>query len=259
MCRAVDNRPEQMAEAKGAKANPLSPAVVLVRPQMGENIGAAARVMANFGLSSLRICAPRDGWPNEKADAMAASGLDVIQAARVTDGFDGAIDDLTLVFAATARPRDMEKPVMTPRQAMDRARAEIAAGGRPGFVFGPEASGLAGEEVAMADAILAIPVDAACPSLNLAQAVAVTAYEWMAGDPAPQDYGELAPAAPRDELEGLILQLEDQLGDAGYFFPEHRADTMKRNLRAALSRAGFTSQEVRSLRGALKSLARDRG
>jgi len=254
----VDNRADHQAEAKAPQLRSAAPAIVLARPQMGENIGAAARVMANFGLSDLRISAPRDGWPNEKADAMAAGGVAVVKSARVTGDFESAISDLTVIYAATARTRDMEKPVLTPRAAMAQARAEIAQGGAPGFVFGAEASGLTNDEVALADAVLSIPVDAACSSLNLAQAVAVTAYEWMAGDPAPGG-GEGPVPAPRDELLGLIDQFEEALEAKNYFFPEHRAATMRRNLRAALSRGGLTSQEVRSLRGALKALTRGEG
>jgi tRNA/rRNA methyltransferase len=231
-----------------------APAIILARPQMGENIGAAARAMANFGLSDLRIAAPRDGWPNEKADAMAAGGIQIVRAARVTRDVAEATGDLTLLFAATARPRELEKPALTPRQAMARARAEIAAGGRPGFLFGPEASGLSNEEVASAAAILAIPVDENCASLNLAQAVAVTAYEWLAGELAPEKFAQSAERASLAEIEGLTGQLEAALDAVGYFFPPHRAETMRLNLRAMFARGDFTPAEIRSLRGALKAL-----
>lgn len=251
----MDNRQDREAKAGAPQARTAGPAIVLVRPQLGENIGAAARAMANFGLSDLRIAAPRDGWPNERAEAMAAGGAPLLHAARVTQDFQETIADLTLVFAATARPRDLWKAAVTPREAMARARAEIARGGRPGFVFGPEASGLSNDEVAPADAILAIPVDPACSSLNLAQAVGVTAYEWMAGEEAPPVYGDTPVPAPRADVLGLIDQLEESLDARGYFFPPHRAETMRQNLRGALARAGFTAEEVRGLRGAIKALA----
>jgi tRNA/rRNA methyltransferase len=222
---------------------------------MGENIGAAARAMANFGLSDLRLVAPRDGWPNARAEAMAAGGLSVIQAARIAPDVPAAIADLTLVFAATARQRELEKPVLTPRQAMARARAEIARGGRPGLLFGPEASGLSNGEIAPAAAILAIPVDPACSSLNLAQAVAVTAYEWLAGvtpDAAAPDLSR--PRATLAEIAGLTEHLETELEARGFFFPPAKAETMRVNLRAAFARGDFTQAEVHALRGAIKSL-----
>jgi tRNA/rRNA methyltransferase len=224
---------------------------------MGENIGAAARAMANFGLSDLRLVAPRDGWPNARAEAMAAGGLAVVQAARVTPDVPAAIADLTIVFAATARQRELEKPVLTPRQAMARARAEIACGGRPGFLFGPEASGLSNEEIAPAAGILAIPVDPACSSLNLAQAVAVTAYEWLAGEVAPDAaaFGPSRPRATLAEIAGLTEHLETELEARGFFFPPAKAESMRVNLRAAFARGDFTQAEVNALRGAIKSLA----
>lgn len=251
----MDNRPDMGAEARAPQARRDAPAIILARPQLGENIGAAARAMANFGLSDLRLVAPRDGWPNERAEAMAAGGLAVVQAARLTPDVASAAGDLTLVFAATARRRELEKPALTPRQAMARAKEEIAHGGRPGFLFGPEASGLSNEEIASAGAILAIPVDPACSSLNLAQAVAVTAYEWLAGDPAPEIYPEGGRRAAIAEIEGLTGYLEQELDARGFFFPPHRAETMRLNLRAAFARGDFTEAEVRALRGALKSLA----
>lgn len=249
----MDNRPDTRAEATAPQMRKNAPAIILVRPQMGENIGAAARVMANFGLSDLRIAAPRDGWPNAKADAMAAGGIGVVQAATVVRTAAEAVGDLTMTFATTARRRELEKPVFSPREAMAAAKAEIARGGRPGFVFGPEASGLSNDEVAGAAAIVSIPVDPACSSLNLAQAVAIVAYEWRAGDavdgfPAPGERATLG------EIEGLTRQLEAALDGVGYFFPPHKADTMRLNVRSMFARGDFTQNEVQSLRGALKAL-----
>lgn len=231
-----------------------APAIILARPQMGENIGAAARVMRNFGLTDMRIVSPRDGWPNEKADAMAAGAADVLQGARVTDDFTEAVGDLTLIFATTARSREMVKPVMTPREAMARAKAETARGGRSGVLFGAEATGLLNEELAAADILLTIPVDPGFSSLNLAQAVAVTAYEWRAGDPAPEDFSAAPLPATKQELMALMDHLESELDGAGFFFPAHKAETMKRNLRAGLTRGNWTHQDVQTLRGAIKAL-----
>lgn len=236
-----------------------APAIILARPQMGENIGAAARVMRNFGLADMRIVSPRDGWPNEKADAMAAGAADVLEAARVTDDFARAVGDLTLVFATTARAREMVKPVMTPREAMARAKAETARGGRPGVLFGAEATGLLNEELAAADILLTIPVDPDFSSLNLAQAVAVTAYEWRSGDPAPDDFSAAPLPATKQELMALMDHLETELDRAGFFFPAHKAETMKRNLRAGLTRGNWTHQDVQTLRGAIKALTGQRG
>ncbi len=252
----MDNRPDPEAKvtAPRVRTPEPAPAIVLARPQMGENIGAAARAMANFGLADLRIASPRDGWPNERADSLAAGGIGVIRAARVAEDFAGCVADLTLVFAATARPRELEKPALTPREAMARARAEIARGGRPGFLFGAEASGLSNAELAPAAAIVSIPVDAACPSLNLAQAVAVIAYEWRAGEAAPDMFAESRARAPLAEVDGLTAQLETALDAAGYFFPPEKSETMRLNLRAMFARGDFTVEEVRSLRGAVKAL-----
>lgn len=235
-----------------------APAIVLARPQMGENIGAAARVMRNFGLSEMRISAPRDGWPNEKAWTMSAGATNVLDSARVTEDFTEALEGLTLVFAATARRRDLMKPVVTAREAMAQAREEIASGGRVGVVFGAEASGLKNEEVAVADAILTLPVDPEFSSLNLAQAVAVTAYEWKAGDPLPEDFAMNHVPADKAALTGLMSHLETELEDAGFFFPPEKAEKMKLNLRSTLTRGRLTDQEIHTFRGAIKALAEKR-
>lgn len=236
-----------------------APAIILARPQMGENIGAAARVMRNFGLADLRIVSPRDGWPSEKAEAMAAGAADLLESARVVEDVAEAVGDLTLLFAATARPRDMVKPVVTAREAMPRAAKAIAEGGAAGVMFGAEASGLSNAEIALADAILTLPVDPAFSSLNLAQAVAVTAYEWRAGDPPPDTFGDAPRPADKAALSGLQAHLEEELERAGFFFPPEKADLMRRNLRAALARGGLTEQEISTLRGAIKALSRGRG
>jgi len=214
--------------------------------------------MRNFGLTDLRLIAPRDGWPNERAEAMAAGAADVLERVRIAETADQAASDLTYVFAATARSRELVKPVFTPRQAMMRAREEIGRGGRPGFLFGAEATGLTNEEIACADAILTIPVDPSFSSLNLAQAVAVTAYEWRAGEAAPEGFAGERPAATRQEQAGLEDFLIAVLESVGFFFPPEKTPQMQRNLRNALRRARFTRPEVQSLRGAFKALSEKR-
>ncbi len=235
----------------------VPPAVVLHRPQLGENIGAAARVMGNFGLSDLRLVAPRDGWPSARADTMAAGALEGVVTARVFDTLSEALSDIARAYATTARPRDMERPVMGPREALAEIRAAEANEARTAVVFGGESSGLPNEAVAACDVVLTYPVEAAFSSLNLAQAVAVFAYEWRAGaDDAPPASFARPPAdmATKLEIAGLADHLEEALDDAGFYWPEAKAETMKANLRATIARQAWTSQEVRTLRGALKAL-----
>lgn len=240
------------------KAEPgAGPAIILVGPQMGENIGATARVMANFGLGDLRLVAPRDGWPNPAAQSLAAGALEGYVAARVYDETGPAVADLGLLFAATARPRGFERRVALPREAAAELRAGLARGVGAGVLFGAEASGLPNADVARADAILTFPAAEGFSSLNLAQAVGVLAYEWAASasDAPPARFADaLAPPASKAELEGLLRQFEDELDATGHFWPDHKAEQMKLNLRAALARAGFTAQDVRTLRGAIKAL-----
>ncbi|MCW5724071.1 MAG: RNA methyltransferase [Maricaulaceae bacterium] len=225
---------------------------------MGENIGAAARAMGNFGLSDLRLAAPRDGWPNPQAEAMAA-GSPVLDSAKVFETTAEAMADLTLVFAATARPRGMEKRVLTPRAAMAELRAAAASGEKTGILFGAERQGLENEDVASADAILTFPVDPAFRSLNLGVSVALAAYEWRAGEDAPGAFRELSPAAPKQEMLRLFEHFETELDAAGFFFPPEKTPLMVHNLRTALGRARFTEQEARTFRGAIKALAHGRG
>ncbi len=235
------------------------PAIILVEPQLGENAGAAARVMANFGLAELRLVAPRFGWPNARAEALAAGALEAGGVeTRVLDTLEAALADRTYVLAATARPRETRKDVLGPREAAAACRAALAAGGAPAVMFGGERAGLTNEAVALADAIVTYPVDPAFSSLNLAQAVAVFAYEWGAGAGHPLSEGFAAPApdaASRAELQGLVDHLEDELEAAGFFWPPVKAGQMKLNLRHTLARAGLTSQEVSTLRGAIKAIA----
>jgi tRNA/rRNA methyltransferase len=239
------------------------PAVCLVRPQMGENIGAAARVLLNFGLTSLRLVAPRDRWPNPKAEVVAVGAEPVLKGAKVEWRLEDALADSTLVLAATARPRGMEKPVWGPRQAAANLRAAIAAGERPVVMFGPEAAGLESDEVARADAILTLPVNPGFASLNLAAAVAVFAFayaEARQGEDAPAWFRDPdSPPATQEDLDAFFAHLEEELDRGRFFNPLDKAPLMKRNLRALFLRARLTEQEARTLRGVIKALTVGRG
>lgn len=236
-----------------------APAIVLVRPQLGENIGTAARAMLNFGLSDLRLVAPRDGWPSERARA-AASGADlVIDRARLFADSKEAVADLDFVIATTARARDMVKPVLTPAAAAAKLREAIAAGGRAGVMFGPERTGLENDEVVLADALVMVPVNPAFASLNLAQAVLLIGYEWFkASDRTAAeriDYLQTRPAT-KEELLGFFEHLEGELDRFGFLKPPEKRPSMVRNLRNLFQRAGLTEQEVRTMRGVVASLTR---
>ena len=223
------------------------PAIILVSPQMGENIGAAARVMANFALSDLRLVAPRDGWPNPAAETMSAGAFPDHVTARVFDTLEDAIADCTTVIATTARPRGIE-----------RLRV---ANGQTAVLFGAEKSGLSNEAVTLCDAILTYPVSVEFSSLNLAQSVAVLAHAWRDGfDGDTPNTRNIADApATRDELVGMMQHFEDELDRAGFFFPDVKKPVMVQNLRNTFTRANWTSQEVRTFRGAIKALAIGRG
>lgn len=228
------------------------PAIVLVRPQLGENIGKAARAMLNFGLTDLRLVAPRDGWPNPQAGP-AASGADVVlERARVFDSVAAAVAGCAQVYATTVRKRGVTKPVVTPEAA---ARAIHAALGASAILFGPERSGLETDDVALARTIITVPINPDFGSLNLAQAVILVAYEWSKpiGLASPPDV-PLDPPAPQDELEGMIAQLDDMLERANFFFPPDRVPATRRTLRTVLTKPGWSSPEVRTLRGVLSAL-----
>ena len=231
----------------------MNPVIVLVRPQLGENIGKAARAMLNFGLTEMRLVAPRDGWPNPSAGP-AASGADVVlEQAQVFDSVAEAVADCAHVYATTVRKRGVTKPVMTPEQAAPAIRA---AKGRSAILFGPERSGLDTDDVALARTILTVPINPEFGSLNLAQAVILVAYEWSKGAALEMPpVTELDPPAPQEELEGMIEQLDAMLADSGYYFPPDRVPTIRRTLRVVLTRPSWTSQELRTLRGVLSALA----
>lgn len=234
------------------------PSIILCEPQMGENIGAAARAMANFGLWDLRLVNPRDGWPNEKAVANASKADHVINATKVFDTIEEAVADLTMVFATTARSRDMFKPVLGPDEASNRLAAHIGGKQGAGLLFGRERWGLNNEEVALSDAIVTLPVEPAFASLNIAQAVLVLAYEWRRASGGAQlpFESDLDVPAPKSDLIGLFEHLEGELDESGFFNPPDKRPSMVNNLRTMLSRGRFNLQEVRTLRGVVASLTR---
>lgn len=232
------------------------PIIVLVRPQLGQNIGKAARAMLNFGLAELRLVAPRDGWPNPEAGP-AASGADVVlERARVFDTLAEAVADCAHVYATTVRRRGVSKPVVTPAEAAAEMRGHV---GRTAILFGPERSGLETDDVAVARAILTVPINPEFGSLNLAQAVILVAYEWSKGEALAQPPAvDLDPPADQQELDGMIAQLDGMLERAGFFFPPDRVPATRRTLRTMLTKPGWTAQEVRTLRGVLSALANPR-
>jgi tRNA/rRNA methyltransferase len=239
----------------------VGPAIVLVRPQLGVNIGTTARAMLNCELSDLRLVAPRAGWPNEHARA-AASGADIVlERARVFPTVAEAIADCHVVYATTARARDMVKPVFTPRQAAAKMRAEHGDGSRIGILFGPERTGLENEDVAVASDAVCVPLNPDYSSLNLAQAVLVIAYEWyQAGVVEPlagRDWNENEPASGQS-LISLYEHLEGELDRAGFLYPPEKKPGMILNIRNIFARARLTDQEVRTLRGVIKALVEPR-
>jgi tRNA/rRNA methyltransferase len=242
------------------KLESTAPVIVLVRPQLGENIGKAARAMLNFGLTEMRLVAPRDGWPNPSAGPAAAGANGVLEKATVHDTLADAVADCAHVYATTVRKRGVTKPVVTPEEAA----TEIAhAQGRSAIVFGPERSGLETDDVALTRAIVTVPINPEFGSLNLAQAVILCAYEWSKtqwdGGTLVQPTGEdLLPPAPQEELEGMIGQLEAMLEPRGYFQPESRAAATRRTLRTMLTKPGWNHLEVRTMRGVLSSLSKPR-
>lgn len=275
----------KMAKGEGAGLSPAGgraregasavhpPAVILVKPQLGGNIGAAARAMANFGLADLRLVAPRDGWPNPDAVATAAGADALLAAARVYETTEAAVADLRYVAATTARTRDSIKPVLTPETAVREVAARSRAGAPCGLLFGPEKSGLDNDHIALCDAIVTAPVDPRFASLNLAQAVLLLGYEWMKQVPGaslgrktpfdgPAQEGLRAPhtrLATKTELIGFFGHLERELDAAGFLWPPEKRPAMVRNLRNMFQRMGLTEQEVRTLRGIVSSLVRGGG
>lgn len=234
-----------------------APAIVLVRPQLGENIGKAARAMLNFGLTDLRLVTPRDGWPNPAAGP-AASGADIVlERARVFASVAEAVADCPFVYATTVRKRGLVVPVVTPEEVAREIRTN---GGPSAILFGAERSGLETEEAAVAQKIVTVPINPEFRSLNLAQAVILLAYEWS-------KHGELAiptggdaeePRASQEQLEGLIGQLDEALDKSGYYFPPDRVPATRLTMRTILTKAGWSNREVQALRGMLRALVNPR-
>ncbi|MFP7570504.1 RNA methyltransferase [Marivita sp. S2033] len=235
------------------------PTFVLVRPQMGENIGAAARAMWNFGLDRMRLVAPRDGWPNPKSVAMASGAGRLLDEAVLVERTVDAVADCSFVFATTARQRGMTKPVVTPERAMEMAREKIARGEKVAVLFGPERAGLENDDIALANAIISVPVNPEFPSLNLGQCVLLTGYEWRRQT--VEIAAEVTEMAGTDwasaiEMDKLALHYEERLDEAGFFFPDTKAQGMKRNLRNMWSRMPMTRADVQMMHGILRQIVR---
>lgn len=242
-------------------ASPPAPVIILNAPQLAENIGAVARVMANFGLSDLRLVNPRDGWPQERAWALASGAEWPLNGAKVTETVAEAISDLHLVFATTARPRELQLPILTPRAAARDLYEASARGERIGLLFGGERAGLETSDIALCQAVVTIPIDPRFRSLNLAQAVAINAYEWRTAveDAPPAIFREHSPPADGAAMLGLFEHFERELDGAGFFHPPDKRPSMVLNLRSALGKARLSEQEVRTFRGVVTALSRGRG
>ena len=268
--KAARSRSVATAAGERETVRRVAPAVVLVNPQLGENIGFAARALANFGLSDLRLVEPRDGWPNDKAHAAAAGAAFVVEKATVYPSVDAAIEDLNFVLATTARPREMVKPVLSPESAASELVAAALRGERSGILFGPERSGLDNDAIALADAVVIAPVSPGFASLSLPQAVLIVAYEWLKAQSVSPALGrvtkfdgpaaeglELAGArkATRAELLGLFAHLEEELDRAGFLRPPEKRASMVRSIRNMFHRMAATEQDVHTWRGIVATLA----
>ena len=235
------------------------PCFILVNPQMGENIGASARGMWNFGLERMRIVSPRDGWPNQKAVAMASGAGRILDDALIFQTLSDAIADQHFVFATTARPRDLIKPIYSPEEAIKLAFSKISKGQNVGFAFGPERSGLENVDIIKANAIVSVPVNEQFPSLNLAQCVLLLAYEWMLmseNSSNVEPISENVDTVTVTKVEKLSQHFEEALEKAGFFYPVNKADSMKANFRNMWSRMPLTQSDVKIFHGMLKQLLR---
>lgn len=230
------------------------PAIILVQPQLGENIGAAARAMYNFGLDDLRLVAPRDGWPNDRAGATAAAAAQVIDTARVVATTREAVTDLTHIYALTARPRDMVKDVQTPEIAVSEAKTHIQAGQKVGFLFGPERSGLENADIALANKIVTVPVNAVCPSINLAQCVLLVAYEWARQHTPDLPVAKQPTYATSEDVHKLVDFMMAELEARNFFHPPEKKPSMQANFRNALTRLPLTEKDLQTMWGALRVL-----
>ena len=243
-----------MTDSLTSDLRSLIPIVILIRPQMGENIGAVARAMSNFGLSELRIVAPRDGWPNPKAVEMSAGAEYIINDTKIYETFAESMADINIAYATTARPRNMNKRVVEPAQAM----AEISARStdKIALVFGPERAGIENEEITLCDSIITIPTDTKNKSLNLAQSSVIIGYEWLKANLSNKENSEITneSPAPKSDIFGMFDQLESYLDKAEYFRVEQKKPVMWQNLKNMLLRGNWNEQEIRTFRGMLRSL-----
>ena len=235
--------------------------VILCNPQMGENIGAAARVMLNFGLTDLRLVNPRDGWPNERANAMSSGALDKMPPVQVFDTLENAVADLHFILGTTARSRAMVKPVYTPKSAIKEINSRTKQNQKSGILFGAERSGLFNDEIAACHGIITIPTNPEFSSLNLGQSVLLMAYEWMqqsmdTPDSITLETGDSFPA-PLSEQENFLQRLENALDESGFFRSEEIKPSMRRNVRNIFTRADITDQELRTLHGIITALKRE--
>jgi tRNA/rRNA methyltransferase len=238
-----------------------APVVVLVEPQLGENIGAAARAMANFGLSKLRLVAPRQAWPNERAAVMAAGADRILENAQLYDTLEAAVADCTFVLATTARNHDQHKPIVDAAGAMAEIVPRVAAGETVALVFGRERNGLENHEVGMADRIVTLPVNPAFASLNLAQAVVIVAYEWFkqTGKGATREpVSRRSPPAAKQQIAAFFADLERELEKVEFFRPAEKRNTMVVNLRNIFHRLEATQQDMRTLHGVIMAIAQGR-
>lgn len=237
------------------------PAIILVRPTLGENIGAAARAMMNFGLDDMRLVSPKGDWPNQKAINTASGAERILDQAKIFASTAEAVADLQKLYASTARRRDLEKPVLAPRQLAATVREEGAMGIRAGILFGPEAKGLHNDDIAISDAIVMVPVNPEHRSINLGQAVLLIGYEWYQAG-APESIAEVTrkggQPASRAELVGFFEHLETELDACGFLYPPEKRPRMVQNIRNIFSRAGLSDQEVKTLRGIVAGLTRPR-
>jgi len=228
--------------------------IILLNPQMGENIGAAARAMSNFGFTDLRIVNPRDGWPNERAEAMAAGAFDIMPPVQVFDSLQEAVCDLHYILGTTARPRDMVKPVYTPAQAVESCKAREDAGQKTGILFGAERTGLLNDEITACHGIITIPTAPDFSSLNLGQSVLLLAYEWIRNLHKDGVASNIPLPASLEERENLLNRLTNELEDMRFFRNPDLAPTMMRNVRNIFTRADLTEQEIRTLHGVISAL-----
>lgn len=245
--------------SKAQPPDPLAPAVILVAPQLAMNIGTTARAMANCGLYDLRIVAPKPKWPNELSRRASSGAEAILDKARICATTSEAIADLNRVYATTGRTRRMTKRITTPKGAALEAREAYGKGERVGFLFGPERTGLENDDLALADALISVPLNPAFSSLNLAQSVLLIGYEWFqAGDATPESRlvsGD-SPPVTKEQLENFFAHLERELDHCGFLRVADKRPTMVRNIRNVFQRAAMTDQEVRTLHGVIAELVR---